>query len=139
MKTKSAPKNRPNDIDGPTGPPTSQKNTCAAAHIASAGAVALKSSCRSAKLRLASWREMTRLSTATATAPAAGPKNTAAVKVNASEIEKLTGMFGRRSVAIPPMIVKAARTSHGSAAGVVASWWTDVPTASTPPATTSVR
>ena len=139
VKTNSATKNRSSDIDGPTGPPASATNACAAVHIASAGAVALKSSCRRLNLRLASWSEMTRLSSATATAPAVGPKKTAAVNVNASEMEKATGTFGSRSVAKPDNIVNAARTSHGNAALDSARWWTDVPTASTPPVITSAR
>jgi hypothetical protein len=64
---------------------------------------------------------MTRLSTATDTAPAAGPKSRAAVIVNVSEIEKLTGTVGNRSVALPLTSVRPIRIYHGSGTGVVAS------------------
>src|SRR5687767_8415983 len=66
-----------------------RKNACAAIHIASGGAVALNTTRRVGMGRRASRMEMTRLSIATVTVPAAGPNSSADAMVKLSEIEKL--------------------------------------------------
>jgi hypothetical protein len=45
--------------------------------------------------------------------PSAGPKSSAAVIVKLSEMEKLAGTLGRRSVARPLRTVRLASASHG--------------------------
>jgi len=64
---------------------------------------------------------ITRLSIATVTVPAAGPKSSAAAIVKLSEMEKLTEVPGMRSVADPLRTVSAASTYHRSSTGSIAS------------------
>src|SRR5438445_421812 len=120
--------------------PDSLAKACAAIHIASGGAVALKRKRRNAYSREeASRREMTRLSNVTASVPAAGPNRTAAVIVKLSEIEKLASPVGRRKVAAPPSTVSARGTSHGAPTGASASCHSEEPIAHTPRLMTANR
>ena len=59
--------------------------------------------------------------------------------VKLSEIEKATGMFGRRSVAQPLRIVSPIRMNHGHAIGVTMSAPIDQRTAATPATIAAVR
>ncbi len=70
--------------------------------------------------RRASRMEMTRQSIATVTVPAAGPNSSAAAMVKLSEIEKLTGVPGSRSVADPLSAVRPSRTNQRSSIGAPA-------------------
>ncbi len=76
--------------------PAVKKKRCAASHIASGGATTLKSSLSTGSGGSARWSryEIARQSTATVTAPAAGPNTTALVSVNTSEMEKFTDVDG---------------------------------------------
>src|SRR3989442_3714179 len=130
FKTKNSPANT---ITGPInwatetfvsaiGPaPASRKNAWAAAHIAKAGAVPLNSTRRAGMGRRARRIEMTRLSIATVTIPAAGPNSRAAAIVKLSEIEKLTGVPGNRSVADPLSTVRPTSTNQRSSTGALPS------------------
>src|SRR5258705_13037860 len=71
--------------------------------------------------------------------PASGPKRSAALMVKLSEIEKATGMLGRRSVAQPLRIVRPIRMKHGHAIGATMSAPIDQSTAATPATITVVR
>ena len=87
--------------------------------MASGGAAQLNSrrSGRNPARVRASLAEMARLSSATATVPAAGPNTTAAVRVNTSEMEKLAGIAGTLSTAVPASSVSAASTHHSIGRG----------------------
>ena len=97
--------------------PAIRKNTWAAIHIATGGAVALNTTRRAGMGRRASRIEMTRQSMATVTVPAAGPNSIAAAMVKLSEMEKLTGVPGSRSVADPLSAVRARSTNQRSSTG----------------------
>src|SRR5262245_29069902 len=114
------------------GTPASAKNACAATHIEVAGTVALNSTLDQERCSGRRRAEMARLSSATVIVPAAGPNSSAAAIVKVSEIEKLTGTTGMRSVAAPLVTVKAARMNHATPGGVVTRCHTDIPS-TTPP------
>src|SRR6185436_15898968 len=59
--------------------------------------------------------------------------------VKLSEIEKLTGIVGRRSVAQLLRIVRPARMNHGSATGTAIRPTIDATTTVTPPPITAVK
>jgi hypothetical protein len=105
--------------------PAIRKNACAAIHIASGGAVALNTTRRAGMGRRASRLEMTRQSIATVTVPAAGPNSSAAAMVKLSEIEKLTGVPGSRSVADPLSAVRPSSTNQRSSIGAPARLQSD--------------
>ena len=59
--------------------------------------------------------------------------------VKLSEIEKLTGIVGRRRVAQPLRIVRPMRTKNGSAIGVAMRPAIDMPSTMPPPQITAAR
>src|SRR4051812_30345958 len=97
--------------------PDSAKNVFAATHIDSAGTVALNSTRDHDRCSGRRRAEMARLSSATVMVPAAGPNSSAAAIVKVSEIEKLTGTTGIRSVAAPLVTVNAARMIQATPGG----------------------
>src|SRR5215510_13228328 len=96
-----------------------KKNVCADSHIAIGGAAALNNKRSRGSPARDRRAEITRLSIATNTVPAAGPKTTAAVSVKTSEIEKLTGTFGILSTAQPLTSVTATSAHHCSGRRIV--------------------
>ena len=103
---------------GPT--PALAKNSCAAIHMVRAGTVTLNRTRTGAGCRppVARRSDITSASTATVTAPAAGPKSRAAAIVNVSEMEKLAGIARSRSVAQPDTPVNATSITHCGAIGL---------------------
>ena len=69
------------------------------------------------RLVLAMRDDSTRPSSAAVMAPADGPNSSAAAMLKVSEIEKLIGIAGMRSVAQPLATVRATRMSHSGPTG----------------------
>ena len=86
-------------------------------HIATGGAAALNRMRSVGRPLDASRAEIARLSIATIKVPAAGPKTTALVSVNTSEIEKFTATEGIFSTADPLSSVSKASAHHSRFAG----------------------
>ncbi|PYR11488.1 MAG: hypothetical protein DMF99_08295 [Acidobacteria bacterium] len=88
-----------------------------ALHIAIAAVDTLKRT-RCAVLRLKTMRyDSTSASSAAVAAPAEGPNNRPVEKMKVSEIEKLIGISGMRSVAHPLAAVSRTRISHSMPTG----------------------
>lgn len=83
--------------------------------------------------------ELISVSTKTQSAPAAGPKNNAAVMVSASEGEKLTGNPGKRTSAHPDTHVIARIAIHAMPGGFRSTSMADDTRASVPPPIVAVR
>ncbi len=81
--------------------------------------------------------EITAASKATTTVPAAGPKSNAVVNVNTSEIEKLIGTAGIRSIKWPLTTVRMASATHRRSGGLVMICHTDSAKTSMPTAITA--
>src|SRR5436190_18347506 len=94
------------------------KKRRAASHIASASDVTLKATRAGVGVEILSRHELTKPSSATSVAPAAGPNSNAAMIVNVSESEKLIGKPGRRTVANAEAVVNPASTSHNAPGGL---------------------
>ena len=96
--------------------PTHRRTARADIHIATGGAAALNRMRSTGNPVRISRAEIAMLSIATSTVPAAGPKTTALVSVNTSEIEKLAVTVGILSTA-EPLISVSATSSHHSTGG----------------------
>ena len=92
-------------------PPTAKK-TVAATHMGTVSVDMLKSTRETVRSSFAMRDDRTRPSSPAVIAPAAGPNMSAAAMLNVSEIEKLMGIAGMRSVAQLLPIVSATRISH---------------------------
>ena len=97
--------------------PSIAKKTCAATQSATVTAAMLNSTRSTERLLLSIRADSTRPSRAAVIAPADGPNSSVAAILNVSEIEKLMGMLGMRSVAHPLATVSPTRINHSSATG----------------------
>jgi len=97
--------------------PPSAKKTCAASHVAIVGAAMLNRTRSQVRWLLENREVSTRPSSAAHTAPADGPNRSDAAILKMSEIEKLIGIAGMRSIAQPLTTVSAARISHSLPSG----------------------
>ena len=118
---------------------TSQKNSDAASHIETAGALVLNESRVTVRDSRGRRRDITRPSAPASNAPAGGPYRSAAAIVNVSESETLNGAPGMRTVAHPVVSVNSARIAHVGGNGLTTSCTPDAASTIAPVVTTAAR